>query len=106
MKDANVHQDLQQLSYGLVKVRSYGRYDVNGFRFRSTQFEALRPLAATTNTEVVTRAIDAQGRELIIMGSLTTSLNLILRGIRNLMYSFLIVIGLITIIKLDRTSLA
>ena len=63
MKHANVHEDLRQLSYGLVRVKSYGRYDVNGFRFRSTQFEALRPLAATTNTGVVTRATDAEGRE-------------------------------------------
>ena len=63
MKDADIHQDLRQLSYGLVKVKSYGRYDVNGFRFRSTQFEATRPMAATTHIGVVTRAIDAQDRE-------------------------------------------
>jgi hypothetical protein len=47
----------------LVKVRSYGRYDVSGFRFCSTAFEALCPLAATTNSGVVMRAIDAKGRE-------------------------------------------
>jgi hypothetical protein len=47
----------------LVKVRSYGRYDVNGFRFRSTAFGALRPLAATTNSGVVMRAIDVEGHE-------------------------------------------
>jgi hypothetical protein len=46
-----------------VKVRCYGRYDINEFQFRSTQFEALRPLMATTNTGVVTRAIDKQGWE-------------------------------------------
>jgi hypothetical protein len=47
----------------LIKVRSYGHYDINGFRFRSTQFEALRPLAATTNNRVVTRAINVEGCE-------------------------------------------
>jgi hypothetical protein len=47
----------------LVKVRSYGLYDVNGFRFRSTAFEALCPLTATTNSEVVTRAIIDEGHE-------------------------------------------
>jgi hypothetical protein len=47
----------------LVKVRSYGRYDVNGFRFHSTAFEALHPLVTTTNSGVVTWAIDAKGRE-------------------------------------------
>jgi hypothetical protein len=47
----------------LVKDRSYGYYDINGFRFRSTAFEALRPLAATTNSGVVMRAIDVEGRK-------------------------------------------
>jgi hypothetical protein len=45
----------------LVKVRSYGRYDVNGFWFRSTGFEVLCPLAATTNSGVVTSTIDDEG---------------------------------------------
>jgi hypothetical protein len=45
----------------LVKVRSYGRYDVNGFQFHSTAFEALCPLAATTNSGVVMMAINAEG---------------------------------------------
>jgi hypothetical protein len=47
----------------LIKVRSYGRYDVNDFLFHSTAFEALHPLAATTNSGVVMRAIDVEGRE-------------------------------------------
>jgi hypothetical protein len=46
----NVHMDLRRLSYGSIISKSYGRYDINGFRFRSTIFEASRPLAATTNT--------------------------------------------------------
>jgi hypothetical protein len=63
VKVVDVHPDLRQLAYGLVKVRSYGCYDVNGFRFCSTAFEALHPLAATTNSGVVTRAIDVEGCE-------------------------------------------
>jgi hypothetical protein len=63
VKVVNIYPDLRQLSYGLVKVRSYGRYDVNGFQFRSTAFEALCSLAATTNSGVVMRAIDAEGHE-------------------------------------------
>jgi hypothetical protein len=47
----------------LVKLRSYGRYDVNGFRFRSTAFKALHTFAATTNSGVVTRVIDVEGRK-------------------------------------------
>jgi hypothetical protein len=54
---------LWQLAYGLVKVRSYGRYDVHGIWFCSTAFEALRPLAATTNSGVVMRLIDVKERE-------------------------------------------
>jgi hypothetical protein len=46
----NVHVDLCQLSYKSVTVKNYGRYDVNGFRFHSTVFEASRLLVATTNT--------------------------------------------------------
>jgi hypothetical protein len=47
----------------LVKVRSYGHYDVNGFRFHSTGIEGLHSLAATTNSGVVMRAIDTEGRK-------------------------------------------
>jgi hypothetical protein len=53
---------MRQLSYGSVTAKSYDRYDVNGFHFRSTIFEASRPLAATTNSGVVTRVID-EGHE-------------------------------------------
>jgi hypothetical protein len=63
VKFVDVHPDLRQLAYRLVKIRSYGRYDVNGFRFRSTAFEALHPLVATTNSGVVMRAIDVEGCE-------------------------------------------
>jgi hypothetical protein len=60
---SNVYADLCQLSYGSVVAKSYGRYDVNGFRFRSTVFEASRPMVATTNTGVVTRVVDVQGHK-------------------------------------------
>jgi hypothetical protein len=46
----NVHTDLHQLSYGSVVAKSYDQYDVNGFRFHSTIFEASHPLVAATNT--------------------------------------------------------
>jgi hypothetical protein len=63
VKVVDIHPDLRQLAYGLVKVRSYDRHDINGFQFHFTAFEALRPLAATTNNGVVSRAIDAEVRE-------------------------------------------
>jgi hypothetical protein len=58
LRVSNVHPDLHQLSYGYITVRRYGRYDVNGFHFRSTIFKDARPLAATCNTGVVVRALD------------------------------------------------
>jgi hypothetical protein len=59
----NVHVYLHQLSYRSVIVKSYGQYDVNGFRFRSIIFEASYLLAATTNIGVITRAIDVEVHE-------------------------------------------
>jgi hypothetical protein len=63
LRASNVHPDLRQLSYGYITVRRYGRYDVNGFRFRSTIFEDAHPLAVTCNTGVVVRTVDDEGRE-------------------------------------------
>jgi hypothetical protein len=63
MLAGNVHVDLRQLLYGSIVAKSYGRYDVNGFHFSSTIFEASRPLAATTNTRVVTGAVDGEGHK-------------------------------------------
>ena len=40
------------MSYAIVKVRSYSRYDIKGFRFRSTKFECTRPFAATKILEL------------------------------------------------------
>jgi hypothetical protein len=51
--------DLRQLSHGQVKVLEYSRYDINGYRFRTAKLEASRPLAATTNSRVVTSGEDA-----------------------------------------------
>jgi hypothetical protein len=45
----NVHADTRQLSYGSIVAKSYGQCDVNGFRFRSTIFEASHLLATITN---------------------------------------------------------
>jgi hypothetical protein len=56
----HIHKDLCQMSLGTVTVRSYGRYDINGFRFRSTKFESTHPLVATTNTGVVCTTKDDQ----------------------------------------------
>jgi hypothetical protein len=61
MKDSNVHDDLRQLLHGSTTARGYGCYNINGFRFRSTKFEAKNPYAATTNSGVVTTASASDG---------------------------------------------
>jgi hypothetical protein len=55
MQDVNVSNDLWQLSLGWVKALEYGRYDINGYRFWTTNLEANRPLAATSNNGVVAK---------------------------------------------------
>ena len=50
LRAENIHPDLCQLSSGYIAVKSYGRYDINDFCFRSTIFDDARPLAATCNT--------------------------------------------------------
>jgi hypothetical protein len=70
--DDNVHADLRQLSYGSIVIKSYSRYDINGFRFGSTIFEANRLLAATTNTGVVMRTVDVDGHESKYYGVIKT----------------------------------
>jgi hypothetical protein len=59
----NVHVDLHQLSYRSVIAKSYGRYDINRFHFRSIIFEASYLLVATINIGVITRVVDVEGHE-------------------------------------------
>jgi hypothetical protein len=80
----NVHADLRQLSYRSVTAKSSDRYDVNEFRFHSTIFEASRPLAATTNTGVITRVIDAQGQILKYYGIIKNIIKYNFIGNKNL----------------------
>jgi hypothetical protein len=61
MQDVNVSNDLRQLSLGQVKALKYSRYDINGYRFRTTKLEASHPLAATINSGLVTSDEDATG---------------------------------------------
>jgi hypothetical protein len=42
-----------------VKVLEYSCYDINEYRFRTAKLETSRPLAATTNSGVVTSGEDA-----------------------------------------------
>jgi hypothetical protein len=44
-----------------VKVLECGRYDINGYHFRTVELEVSHPLAATTNSGVVANSKDARG---------------------------------------------
>jgi hypothetical protein len=85
------------LSLGAVTVRRYGRYDVNGFRFRSTRFEYAHTLAATTNFGVVTRAVDDEGKVTNYYGVINDILKYKFLEINNSKWCSSIVIGLIQI---------
>jgi hypothetical protein len=54
MEDANVSNDLRQLSHGQVKKLEYSHYDINEYHFWMTKLEVSRPLAEATNNKVVT----------------------------------------------------
>jgi hypothetical protein len=84
----NVHANLRQLSYGSIVAKSYGQYDVNRFRLDSTIFEASHPLAATTNTGVVTRAIDADDHESKYYGVIKNIIEYSFAGNKNLKIVF------------------
>ena len=58
-----MNDDLCQLFIRRVTAKSYGRYDVNEYRFRSSIFESSHPMAATQNSGVITRATDMEGHE-------------------------------------------
>jgi hypothetical protein len=50
---------LRQVADGFAyRVRSYSVYDVNGYRFCTTSYEASRPNRKTTNTGVFTPGLD------------------------------------------------
>jgi hypothetical protein len=85
---SNLHPDLRQLSYGYITVRRYGRYDVNGFRFRSTIFEDARPPAVTCNTGAVVRAVDDEGQETNYHGVIKDTLELTFGGDKDLRVVF------------------
>jgi hypothetical protein len=62
---------------------NWKRY-INGFHFRSTVFETSRLLAATTNTGVVTRVVDAEGHESMYYGIIKNIIEYNFPGNKNL----------------------
>jgi hypothetical protein len=73
-----------------VTIRSYIRYDVNGFHFRSAPFEVARPRATTVNSGVVSRAINEQGREINYYGIIQQILEFSFAGDKELKVVFFV----------------
>jgi hypothetical protein len=95
MQDANVSDDLQQLSLDQVKALEYGRYDINRYHFRTAKFEASHPLAGTTNNGVVANSEHVSGLAANYYGVLQKIIEYIFGGNKELKVMFFNVIGLI-----------
>ena len=57
--DASMSAELRQVANGCAyRVKSFGAYDVNGYRFHTTKHEQSRPNRRTTNSGVFTPGDD------------------------------------------------
>jgi hypothetical protein len=95
MQDVNVSNDLRQLSLGQVKVLEYSRYDINGYHFRMAKLEASHPLAATTDSGLVTNGEDATDHVTNYYVILQNIIEYTFGGDKELKVVFFNVIGLI-----------
>ena len=69
LKTASIHNALFQMSYGYYpRVRSYGCYDVNGYRFRSKKYESGRVGLTTINSGVCVTSFDESDNALEYYG--------------------------------------
>jgi hypothetical protein len=78
-----------------VKALEYGRYDINGYHFRTAKLEENHPLVATTNSGVVANDEDASGLAADYYGVLQKIFEHTFGGTKELKVVFLNVIGLI-----------
>jgi hypothetical protein len=101
MQDANVSNDLRQLSLGQVKALEYSRNDINGYRFQTAKLEASRPPAATTNSGFVTSGEGATGHVVDYYGILQNIVEYMFGGGKELKVVFFDVIGLIQSMTLE-----
>jgi hypothetical protein len=90
-----VSDDLRQLSLGQVKVFEFGRYDINGYHFRTVKLEVSHPLPTTTNSRAVANGEDASGLATDYYGVLEKIIEYTFSGTKELKVVFLNVIGLI-----------
>ena len=69
MKLSTIPNTLRQMSYGFrTRVATYGCYDVNGFRFRSSKYESGKSGLTTTNSGVCVSSVDENNNVLEYYG--------------------------------------
>ena len=69
LKVSSIDNALRQISFGFREmVTSYGAYDVNGYRYRSEEYERTRSKLTTINTGVCVSCIDDDNNELEYYG--------------------------------------
>jgi hypothetical protein len=78
-----------------VKALKYGRYDINGYRFRTAKLEASHPLAATINSRVVANDEDTSEQTADYYDVLQKIIEYTFGGNKELKVVFFNVIGLI-----------
>jgi hypothetical protein len=101
MENINVFNVSKQLSLGQVKALEYSRYGINGYRFRMAKLEASHPLAATTNSRVVTSGEHATGCITNYYGILQNIVEYTFGGAKELKVVFFNVIGSIQSMALE-----
>jgi hypothetical protein len=104
MQDVNVSNDLRQLSLGHVKTLEYSRYDINEYHFRTAKLEASHPLAATTNSGLVTSGEGAIDNVTDYYNILQNIVEYMFSGAKELKVVFFNVIGLIQSTTLEWMS--
>ena len=69
LKNPTIDNALRQISFGFHRmVTSYGGYDVNGYRFRSEEYEKTKSRLTTVNSGVCVSCVDENDNELEYYG--------------------------------------
>jgi hypothetical protein len=84
MQDVNIPDDLRELEHGKVIAVEYSHYDINGYHFWMTKFEASHPLAPTSSNGVVASATDASGHVIDYYGILQKIIEYMFGGAKEL----------------------
>jgi hypothetical protein len=95
MQDANISDDLWQLAHGQVKALEYSPYNINRYHFWTAKLEVSHPLAATSNSGVVTSVEYGSGVSADYYGILQKNIEHTFGGTKEPKVVFLNVIDLI-----------